>query len=64
MHTNFLTGQGQKGNIFYVSTECAARPCAAAPAHSKLSFPSPQIFLATIGLVVMHLYRDWIELSH
>ncbi|KAI0554752.1 hypothetical protein F4679DRAFT_579093 [Xylaria curta] len=24
----------RKGNVFYISVECAARPCAAAPAHS------------------------------
>ncbi|KAK5625226.1 hypothetical protein RRF57_000942 [Xylaria bambusicola] len=30
------TSKGQKGKIFYVSIECAAIPCAAAPAHSKL----------------------------
>ncbi|KAI1757648.1 hypothetical protein F4782DRAFT_479316 [Xylaria castorea] len=41
------TSQGQKGNIFYISVECAARPCAAAPAHSWedvsiiLSTPNP-----------------------
>ncbi|KAJ2976436.1 hypothetical protein NUW58_g8087 [Xylaria curta] len=41
------TSQGQKGDIFYVSTECAVRPCAAAPAHSWedisviLSSPNP-----------------------
>ncbi|RWA06303.1 hypothetical protein EKO27_g8801 [Xylaria grammica] len=28
------TSQGQKGNIFYVSVECASGSCAAAPAHS------------------------------
>ncbi|KAI0454676.1 hypothetical protein F5B21DRAFT_474709 [Xylaria acuta] len=32
--SNVSTSQGQKGNIFYISVECAARPCAAAPAHS------------------------------
>ncbi|KAI0195226.1 hypothetical protein EV127DRAFT_508762 [Xylaria flabelliformis] len=41
------TSQGQKGIIFYISVECAARPCAAAPAHSWenmsviLSSPNP-----------------------
>ncbi|KAI1346351.1 hypothetical protein F5Y01DRAFT_321941 [Xylaria sp. FL0043] len=28
------TSQGQKGNIFYISVECASGSCAAAPAHS------------------------------
>ncbi|KAJ3573357.1 hypothetical protein NPX13_g4732 [Xylaria arbuscula] len=28
------TSQGQKGEIFYISVECAAGSCAAAPAHS------------------------------
>ncbi|KAI0487021.1 hypothetical protein F4859DRAFT_324513 [Xylaria cf. heliscus] len=45
--SNVSTSQGQKGNIFYISVECAARPCAAAPAHSWedvsiiLSSPNP-----------------------
>ncbi|KAI1148313.1 hypothetical protein F4825DRAFT_454610 [Nemania diffusa] len=32
--SNISTSQGQKGNIFYISVECAARPCAIIPAHS------------------------------
>ncbi|KAI0404709.1 hypothetical protein F4802DRAFT_566020 [Xylaria palmicola] len=45
--SNISTSRGQKGSIFYVSVECAARPCAAAPAHRwedvsvVLSTPNP-----------------------
>lgn len=32
--SELTSSQGQRGSIFYISTECAAPPCAAAPAHS------------------------------
>ncbi|KAI1274832.1 hypothetical protein F5Y07DRAFT_390247 [Xylaria sp. FL0933] len=32
--SSISTSQGQKGNIFYISVECASGSCAAAPAHS------------------------------
>ncbi|KAI1296005.1 hypothetical protein F5Y03DRAFT_410329 [Xylaria venustula] len=32
--SSISTSQGQKGDIFYISVECASGSCAAAPAHS------------------------------
>ncbi|KAJ8110749.1 hypothetical protein ONZ43_g5795 [Nemania bipapillata] len=53
--SNISTSQGQKGDIFYISVECAARPCAATPAHS---WESISIILSAPNLHFKH-FGSW-----
>ncbi|KAI0867113.1 hypothetical protein F4860DRAFT_499683 [Xylaria cubensis] len=50
--SSISTSQGQKGIIFYISVECAARPCAAAPAHS---WKNVSVILSSINLNWKHI---------